>query len=186
MPLADFVVVEIMSRRYLDAAGAELGLYVVVGDYRDSSAHYRQDDFAADEPGVAVVLGMDRDGAVAEHRLRSRRGDDQVALAGGERVFEMPEFAGLVFREDLEIGQCGVKDGIPVDESFAPVDQTFVIQFDEDLHDRLRQAFVHREAIPAPVDGGAHASELLLDLSPGMFFPLPDPLDELFPAEVTP
>ena len=32
---ADFIVVEVVRRRDLDASGAELGVYIVVGDNRD-------------------------------------------------------------------------------------------------------------------------------------------------------
>jgi len=44
MPLADLVVVEVVRRRDLDHAGAELAVDIVVGDHRDQPAGQWQGD----------------------------------------------------------------------------------------------------------------------------------------------
>ena len=75
--LADLVVVEVVRRRDLDAAGAERRVDVVVGDDRDLAVGERQPDLLADQVPVALVVRMHGDGGVAEHRLRARRGDDE-------------------------------------------------------------------------------------------------------------
>ena len=46
--LTDFIVVEVVRRRDLDAAGAELGVDVLVGDDRDEPIGQRQRDLLAD------------------------------------------------------------------------------------------------------------------------------------------
>ncbi len=133
MALADFVVIEIVRRRYLDAAGAELGLDVVVGNNRDLSADDGEFDFLAHEVTVALVVGVHGDGAVAQHGFGAGRRDDKMAVAVSQRIAEMPEFAGFVLRQHLEVGQCRVQDRIPIHEALAPVDQSFLVQGDEDL-----------------------------------------------------
>ena len=73
----------------------------VVGQQREVD---RQDDVLADDVLVALVIRMDSDGTVAEHRLGPGCSDDQVAVARGKRVPEMPKVAGFVLREHFQIG----------------------------------------------------------------------------------
>ena len=70
---ADLEIVEVVRRRDLDRAGALLGIGVVVADDRNAAADQRQDGVLADQMLEPLVLRMDRDGGVAQHRLRSGR-----------------------------------------------------------------------------------------------------------------
>jgi len=76
--LADRVIVEVVRRRDLDHPGAEGAVDVVVGDDRDRAVAERQVHLPADEVGVARVLGVDHHRDVAQHRLRAGGGDHQV------------------------------------------------------------------------------------------------------------
>ena len=49
---------------------------------------------------------------------------------------------------------------------------------DEDLDDGLGKPGIQGEALPRPVEGGAHAPQLLGDVAAGLSLPLPHPLDE--------
>ncbi len=93
MPQPDLVVVEVMRRRDLHAAGAECGVDIVIGDDRDAPTGQRQVDQLADEMPVAFVVGVYGDGGVAEHGLGARGGDDQRTGAVGQRIAHMPEVA---------------------------------------------------------------------------------------------
>ena len=65
-----------MGRRDLDASGAELRVYVFVGNDGDAAAGQRQFHKLAKEVFVAFVPWVNGDGAVAEHGLRAGSGDD--------------------------------------------------------------------------------------------------------------
>ena len=72
----------------------------------------------ADEALVALVVGMDGDGGVAEHGLGPRGGDDDVGrrIVGIEgraldRIAQMPEMALGLDLLDLEIGDRGEQLG---------------------------------------------------------------------------
>jgi hypothetical protein len=104
MTLTDLVVVEVVSRCDLDAAGAELRVDVLVGDNRYQPAGQRQTDRLADQVCIAAIVRVNGDGRVAEHRLRPRRGDDERLVAIGERVAKVPELGRLFGALDLEIG----------------------------------------------------------------------------------
>ena len=69
------VVVEVVRAGDLDAARAELAVDEVVGDDRNAPVAERQVDELADQVPVAVVVGMDGERAVGEHRLGPRRRD---------------------------------------------------------------------------------------------------------------
>ena len=149
--LADFVVVEVVRRRDLDAAAAERRIAVVVGDDRHQAAGERQPDLLADEMLVALVGGVYRDGSVAQHRLWTGRRDDQVAAAVRERIAQVPQAAGFGLRDHFEIGQCRVQDRVPVHETLAAIDQSILVQAHEGLEHGLGEACVHREAVTRPV-----------------------------------
>ena len=184
--LADLVVVEIVRRRDLDAAGTEFRVHVVVGNDGYAAAGQRQLDFEPDQFGVALVLRVHRERAVSQHRFGARGGDHHVALAVGPRVAEMPHAALFFRRHDFQVGQGRVQHGVPVDQPFSPVDQTFLVQRDELAPHGLRQPFVHREAVTRPVHRGAEAAHLHADAVAGVFFPFPHRVDEPFAAEIVP
>ena len=112
--LAHLEVVEVVRRRDLHRAGALLGIGIFVGDDRDAAADQRQDHVLADQRLVALVVGMHRDGGVAEHGLGPRGGDDDecrciVGIEGRalDRIAQVPEVALHLDLLDLEVGDRG-------------------------------------------------------------------------------
>ena len=91
--LADLIIVEVVARRDLHRAGAQLRIGMLVGDDRNQAAGDRMLDLLADDRRIALVIGMHRDRHVGEHRLRTRRRDMDRARAVGQRIFEVPEVA---------------------------------------------------------------------------------------------
>jgi hypothetical protein len=135
VPRADLEVVEIVRRRDLHAAGAENRIDVGVGDHRYPAVGERQRDVRADEVLVSLVVRMDRDRDVAEHRLGTRRRDDEMPFAIGERIADVPELTVLLVRLDLEVRHRGLEHRVPVDEAFSAVDEALLVQAHEDFGD---------------------------------------------------
>jgi hypothetical protein len=182
--LADGVVVEVVRRGDLHAAGAEGLVDVFVGDDRDLAADQRQREHLADQRRVAFVGRIDRHGDVAQHGFRTGGGDRQVAAAVGQRVLDVPHRAVFFLRVDFEVGHGRAQHRVPVDQALAAVDQALFVQAHEDFRHRLRTRLVHREVFAVPVGGGAQAAHLAGDGVARLFLPLPDFLDEFFAAEV--
>ena len=120
--LADLEVVEVVPRRDLDRARAELRVGMLVGDDRDQPAGDRLPDLLADQRRVALVVGMHRDRHVGEHRLGPRRRDLDRAAAVGERVAQRPELALDVAGLDLEVADRGLELRVPVHQPLVAVD----------------------------------------------------------------
>lgn len=181
---ADLEVVRVVGRGDLDRAGAELGVDVGVGDDRDRTVGQRQPDPLADEVRVPLVVRVDRDGRVTEHRLGAGGGDHQclVALA----VLDRDQFAVVVLVLDLDVGDRGEAARTPVDDPLGAVDQPVVEQPLEDGLDGLGQSLVHREPLTGPGDAVTEPPHLPGDLAAGLFLPLPDPLDKGLTAQVLP
>ena len=76
--------------------------------------------------------------------------------------------------------------GAPVDDPPAPIDQPLVVERDEHLADRPRQAFVQREPFPGPVGREPHPSHLPRDAVARLGFPGPHLLDEGLASEFLP
>ena len=181
---ADLKVVRVVSRRHLDAAGAEVHLGIVVRHDGDLLADERQDDVLADDVLVALVVRVDAHAGVAEHGLGPGRRDNDLAGAVCQRIAHMPQMAGLVDIFDLGIGQGRDAVRAPVDDAASLVDEALLIQVHEHLADGLRAALVHREAGTVPVAGRAEALLLLDDTVAVLMLPGPDALEELLAAEV--
>lgn len=182
MALADLEVVRVVCRGHLDGAGAEPWVDVVVGDDRDRAVGQRQLDVPADQVLVALVVGVDGDGGVTEHRLGAGGGDDDglVALP----VLHGDELAVVLLVLDLDVRDRGEAARAPVDDALGAVDQPVVVHPLEDGLDGLGQALVHGEPLTGPGDALAEAAHLAGDLAAGLVLPLPDTLDEGLTAQV--
>ena len=190
--LADGEVVGVVRGRDLDRAGAELGLRPLVGQDGDfavgaavDGAQWQRDDLA-DEGGVACVGRVHRYGGVAKHGLGPRGGNDDGAGAVGKRVADVVELVDAVFVRDLEVGDGGLLDGVPVDDVTAAIDQPLLIQPDEGFLDRDVEVVVHGEVLARPIDGGAEAAHLVGDGGAVLALPLPDAGCKRIPAQLLP
>ena len=187
---ANFMVIEIVGRGDLHAAGAELHVDISVGDDGNLPADQRQAHALAHQLAVAFVVRMHGNRAVAQHGLRARGGDHQIILAvggggaAGERVAEVPQLTLLFGALHLQVGDRGFQLGIPVHQPLAAVDEPFIVQADEHLQHRVRKACVHGEAFAAPVQRRAHAAQLARDAVAGLRLPLPHPVDECLATNV--
>ena len=178
------VVIEIVGRSDLDAAGAEAGVHVLVGDDRDVSTGQRQRHVQADQVLVAFVAGMDRHGGIAQHGFRAGGGDDQITAALGQRVADVPHEAVFFVADHLQVRHGGVQHRVPVDQPLAAINQAFLVQADEHFPHRRRQSVVHGEAFARPVHRRAHPPQLAGDGAARFRLPRPHPLDERLAAQI--
>ena len=178
VPLSDLPVVEVMRRRDLDGAGAELAVDIGVRHDRNRAPGQRQRDALAHERTVALVVRIHRDGHVTQHRLGPRGGDHDRARPIRQRIADLPQLALLFLAVDLEIRHRGAELRVPVDETLAAIDEAVFVQAHEGFQHRRGQAVVHREALARPVGGVAQAPHLLRDRRARLLLPRPHALDE--------
>ena len=157
---------------------------MLVGNDGDQAAGDRMLDLLANELLVALILGVDRDHHVGEHRFGPRGRDQDRARAVGERIFEGPELARRVLGIDFEVADRGLEFGVPIDEALVAVDQTALVQLDEGVGDGTLVALVHGEALMGPVARRAEPAELPRDRAAAFFLPLPDLGDEILAAVI--
>jgi len=133
---------------------------------------------------------MDRDGRVAQHRLRPRRGDRDVprlaSLRVDDRIVEVPEVPGHRLMKDLVVADGRLKRRVPVDQPLTAVDQAFLEETEERVAHGPRADRIEREAGPLPVAATAHLLELAEDAGFVGLLPPPDPLDEPRAAQLVP
>ncbi len=184
MAAPHLIIIKIMGRRDLQAAGAELAIDILVGDDRYQTIAQRQLHHAPYQVGVAFVLRVDGHRTVAQHGFRTRGGDSQVALGASQRIVEVPEMALLLFGDYLQVGDRGVQRRIPVDQALAAVNQTLMVQANKHFLHRGAESRIHGEALARPVQGGAQAPQLACDSTAGLFLPLPDFFDKFFATQV--
>ena len=131
VPAPDVEVVGVMTGGDLQRPGAELRLDVVVGDDLQPAPDDRQDRLLADQPAVAVIVGMDGDRGVGEHRLGADRGDRHCARSRRQGVVDVVEGVGDLAILDLEVGDRRARARIPVDQVPVAVDVALLVEGDE-------------------------------------------------------
>ena len=181
---ADLKVVGVVAGRDLHAAGAELHIGVLIADDGDLAPDERERERFADHVLIARVLGVHRNGGVAEHRLGTGRGDLHAAGTVRQRIADMPEEAVLLHVFDLNVGKGGLAVRTPVDDTLAAVDISLFVQAAERLAHGLGALLVHREALALPVARRAERFELLHDAVAVVLLPVPHTVQELFAAEI--
>src|SRR5699024_10384178 len=109
----------------------------------------------------------------------TRRSSDLVF----KRVFHMVEVALDLFMDYFDVTEGRLCCRIPVDDILSAVDQPFVVHVDKDFADRIRQPFVHGEALFVIIQSQAK----LLPLAPYetcvFLFPVPCMLQKLFASD---
>ena len=106
-----------------------------------------------------------------------------MSIGTGNRVIDLVQLAGLLAKIDFDVGDRGLARRTPVHDRQIAIDQTVLVQLDEDVAHRAGEAFVEREAQPSPVGGGPEAFELFDDLVAVFLLPLPHALDEFLASK---
>ena len=187
---ADGVVVEVVRRRDLHAAGSELRIHVFVRDHGNPPPHQRQHHGGAHQRAVAGVVRMHGHRGVAEHGLRARGGDNHMVFAvvgaGAVRqwIAEVPEVAALLHVLHFQIRNGGAQLRIPVHQALAAVDEPLLEEPHEHFQDGARETLVHGEAFARPVHRRPHAAYLAGNAGAGAALPLPDLVDERVASQI--
>ena len=177
-------VVRVVPGRDLESAGAEADVHVLVGDHRHLTPRERHHCHLADKTPVSGVFGIDRDGSVAEDRLRAGGSHRQRFARSGDRILHVVELSGLVLVLHFEIRDGGPTAGAPVDQVDIAVDVTLLVERHEDLGYGLPVSVVHREPLGLVVAGATQALELVDDRGPVLPTPFPDAPLELLAADI--
>ena len=189
MALAQGKVVGIVRGRHLDRAGAEVAADPLVENDGDFAADERQAQLFAVQMQVALVLGMNGHGHVAEHGLGARGGHRQklaglLAVVVVHRVADLPQMALVLVVDDFEVADGGLAARAPVDDVCAAIDQALLVEADEGLAHGDGELLVHGEVLALPVDRGAEALHLVEDGAAVVALPLPHALDEGLAAQL--
>ena len=92
---AGFEIVGVVRGRDLHHAGAEFGIGQVVQNDGDLAVHQRQLDGVAVQVAIALVVGIDGHGGIAQHGFRARGGDHHEAAGLAlHRIAQVPHVAG--------------------------------------------------------------------------------------------
>src|SRR5258706_6877208 len=184
MTAADLEVVKVMRGRNLYGAGALFWVRIVVRDDRNFAPGQRENYCLSDIGLPALIVRIDGNCRVAQHRFRTRCGDRNVFLFQAARIFdgifEIPEVPLGLDRDHFKIRNRGLELRVPVDQALIFVDKPFAIKLDENLDHSAAETFVHCETLARPIARRAKALELIDDRSAGLIFPRPDALQKLF------
>ena len=173
MALADLKVIRVMGGCDFDRAGSEFHIDILVRHNRNLFVDQRKNNCLTHQVFIPLIIGMNRDGGIAEHRLGTRRRNLKRIVCPDDRITDMPEMACLLLVFDLGIGERCLTLGAPVDNTFSPVDIALFIQIQKNSLNGLRTSLIECEALTLPVTGSAQLLQLLSDGSAVLRLPLP-------------
>ena len=181
---AYFKVGLIMGRSDFQSARAEFYFYIFISDDRNGGGIERAHDVFPDEVGVPRILRVDGHSHVRHDGFRAGGG----YMEGSGPVFQFVkngvELAFLLSHDDFFIREGREGYRAPVDHAAAPVDESFLKEFNEDLSNGFGVFLIHREAFAVPVAGTTQLMELVDDDASVFFFPFPDFFQESFSAQI--
>ena len=184
MPQADLEVVGVVGGSHFDATGTKFHFRIGIGDHGNGLIQQGQDHVLSDNRAVALILGVDADTGVTQHGFRTGGGDDDLAGAVFQGIADMPQMAGLIHIFHFRVTKGGHTVGAPVDDPAALVNQALLIQGDKHLPHGLGAALIHGEPGTVPITAGTQLLLLLHDPVAEAVLPVPNPLQELLPAQV--
>ena len=149
---ADLEVHRVVARGDLERAGAELRLDALVGDHRHDTLDVGHEHLLADRVPIALVVRMDGNRDVGEHRGRTDGRDREVAGAVGERIARVGQRVVHLLVRDLEVGDGRLVERAPVHDPVRAVDPAAVPEMDEEAHHGLDVGVVHREPLALVVE----------------------------------
>ena len=184
MAEADFKVVGVMEGRDLHNAGTEGLIHIFIGDNGDFLAGDGHQHGFAHIVAVTVVLGIDGESRIAEHRFRTGRGHGHELIGIFDAVFDFPQTAFFFFMFHFDIGDRRMAFRAPVDDIFITIDQFFFIESHKGFANGAGKAFVHGEAFSVPVAGNAETAELSYDAVMVFVFPCPGVFQKFLTADL--
>ena len=103
-----------------------------------------------------------------------------------KRVPQIPEMPLNGLMLDFVVGQYRLRGRIPVDQSFAPIDQPVLKQLEKRAANGLDAHVVHGKSRPLPVTRAAHRLQLLDNAGFVLVLPCLHSPDKFIPLEVCP
>ena len=134
MTLPHLKVVGVMGRRDLDGTSTEGFIDIFIGKQRNLTVDNRQDQRLADDVLIALIVWMNGNTRIAEHRLRTRRSDFDILVRAFDLIAQMPEMALLRLMLNLDVRDCRVAVRAPVRDARTLIDETFFIKGLSDPH----------------------------------------------------
>ncbi|OPY11787.1 MAG: hypothetical protein A4E69_02628 [Syntrophus sp. PtaB.Bin138] len=184
MPFGHGKVGGVGGRRDFHRPGTEIHGHVVIGNDGNSAVHQGKEHVLADNILVADIVGVNGHRRIAQHRFRTGGRHDDLTTAVGKGVADVPEGAGFLLVLHFQIGDGGVAAGAPVDDVIPLIDQILIVEADKNFPDGTGEPVVHGEPLTLPVAGASQPLQLIDDDPAEFGLPLPDPIDELLPAEI--
>src|SRR5262245_54204658 len=97
----------------------------------------------------------------------------------------MPQTAVGIFVHNIAFGKSCLAGRAPVDQPFGPVEESLLPKLNERFAHRARKPFIHGKSFMAPIAGNAQGLQLMQNSVASLLLPLPDRLNELFPAQLS-
>ena len=190
MTFPDFVVVKVVCRGDLHAAGAFFHVSVFIANDRNAAVDQRQNNEFADQIFITRIFRVNGYAGITQYGFRTSGSDDQVIFtvcgfrAVSQRIADVPHGAFRLAVFHFQVRNSGAQFRVPVDQTLATVDQIFFVQANKDFFHGIGKTFVHSEALALPVNRVAETAHLTGNGAAGFRFPLPNFVDKRFATVV--
>ena len=146
-------VIRIVGRRDLYHTSTKFHIHIIIRDQRNFTMYDGKHQLFTHHIFIPVIFWIYRHSSISQQCLRPGGRQIDISAAIGKRIAQMPEMTFLVFVLYLCIRDGRQTVGTPVNDTFSPVNQPFIIQFYKDFPHRLVAALIHGKPFSVPVTG---------------------------------
>ena len=184
MAQTNLEVVGVVGRCHFHAAGAEFHLSVVISNNGNFLIHKRENHLFAYDSGIALIVGVDANATVTQHRFRTGSGNDHFTAAVSQGIANMPQMPGLIHILYFSIRQSSYAVRTPVDNTASLINESLFIQGYKHLANGIGTALVHSKSGSVPVAGRAQLLLLFHNTVAVLMLPVPYLLQELLTSQI--
>ena len=179
--LSQHIVVHVVCRGYLQAAGTEFDVHILIFDYRYHSVDQGHDYFFPFQMGILRIVRVDAHRRIAHDGFGSRGSHHSIGTCwiAFNLITEIVKLSMYLLVDHLLIRQCRKCLRVPVDHPHTPVYQSFFIQIAKHFQHTLRTDLVHGEGRSVPVACCTQLLQLLQNDAAVLVCPVPCILQKL-------
>ena len=148
---ANFIVIDIVSRRNFQSSCTKFNIYIFIFDDRNYPTYHRNNYFFASQMFITLIIRIYTNGYVSKNSFRASSCYSKIFLRIFNFIYKVKKLSVLFFIDYFFIRKSGFSLWVPINHTIPSVDKSFVIQIYKNLNNRLIQIIIHCEFGALPI-----------------------------------
>ena len=148
---ANFIVINIVSRRNFQSSCTKFYINIFIFDDRNYTPHHRNNYFLTSQMLITLIIRIYTNGYVSKNSFRTSSCNSKIFLRIFNFIYKVKKLSVLFFIDYFLIRKSGLSLWVPINHTIPSVDESFVIQIYKNFNNRLIQIIIHSEFGALPI-----------------------------------